>query len=268
MRRVNPASVKVKAPSRGLVTRWPGEIADQLGTGVDKFSLPGMANRVATFASNVRYEDGVTKNAPGYSRVQGADNIVAHWPLNEATGTRFDTTQNHLDLTEIPVVDQVAGQVDFAAHFPGAAITRSSLFISDYVPGSLNNPDSGQGHTPEWDGSFKWFASNDTSNPFQDVYYGTSQSFHDNIITMGRVCLITIAFDQEAGGWRLMLGNDSSGSTDMIWEGFKAGADAPTGVYTNSGNPANPNPTTPATYTVATIEDAITQLEGFQFCAS
>lgn len=101
MRRVKPLSVKVMAPSRGVVTRWPAVSGDMLATGVDKFSLPGMKNRASAVGSNVRYEDGVVKRAPGYVLVQTPSNIVARWPMDECGGTRFDVSGNHLDLTEV-----------------------------------------------------------------------------------------------------------------------------------------------------------------------
>ncbi len=62
MRRTKPLSVKVKAPSRGLVTRWPSETADQLG---HQFGAKDQ-NRAATASENVRYEAAVIANAPGY----------------------------------------------------------------------------------------------------------------------------------------------------------------------------------------------------------
>ena len=104
MHRQNPLSVKVRAPSRGLVTRWPSESADLLSTGGAAYNIPGLTSRSAVVASNVRYEDGVTCNAPGYSSLFLTSNllssIVAHWNFDELTGTRFDSTFNHNDLTD------------------------------------------------------------------------------------------------------------------------------------------------------------------------
>lgn len=238
MRRINAVNVKVKAPSRGLVTRWPGETADQLATGVDKFSLPGMANRVATFATNMRYEDGVMKNAPGYVKVQGADSLVAHWPLDEATGTRFDSGPLHLDLTEHPTVDQVTGQINFAAHFPGSS--GGILAITGYEDGVLTNPFGGGGSEPVWDGTFPWYDSN-TNRYFGSEVNTTLQ------ISGGAICktyLRTIS-----GGWRMLIGSDQNG-TNTLWVGELSG-DSPIGVYTNNGQGFNPS--SPASYTVAQI---------------
>ncbi|MEI6196622.1 MAG: hypothetical protein WCS42_20080, partial [Verrucomicrobiota bacterium] len=79
MRRQRPTAVKVKAPSRGLVTRWPSESADwaqgvsqaQALAGIS--GIPGVENttRICVVAMNVRFEDGVITNAPGYETVMG-----------------------------------------------------------------------------------------------------------------------------------------------------------------------------------------------------
>lgn len=61
MRRRTPISVRVKNPSRGLATRLPPNLADEL--------FDGDQSRVATVAQNVRFEDGVIKSAPGLARV-------------------------------------------------------------------------------------------------------------------------------------------------------------------------------------------------------
>src|SRR5271157_5568491 len=106
MRRSKPISVRVRAPSRGLVTRWPTESADLLATQGVAYGLPGISQRAAVIASNVRYEDGVVCNAPGYDRVELdiplLDGLIAFWKLEEASGTRFDATLNHNDLQDQP----------------------------------------------------------------------------------------------------------------------------------------------------------------------
>jgi hypothetical protein len=61
MRRRTPISVRVKNPSRGLATRLPPNLADEL--------FDGDQSRVCTVAQNVRFEDGVIKNAGGTARV-------------------------------------------------------------------------------------------------------------------------------------------------------------------------------------------------------
>lgn len=106
MRRSKPISVRVRAPSRGLVTRWPSESADLLATQGVQYGVPGALNRSAVVASNVRYEDGVIANAPGYDRIELVFpltvGLLAHWRMDEATGTRFDATTNGRDLTDVP----------------------------------------------------------------------------------------------------------------------------------------------------------------------
>lgn len=126
MRRQNPVSVKVKAPSRGLITRWPGETADNLATGADKFGLPGAANRASTVGSNVRYEDGVVRAAPGYDRVNLVASILVdvlvHWHLDEYSGTRFEATLNHFDLTETLGDGMTIGVLQTSGKFRQAAL--------------------------------------------------------------------------------------------------------------------------------------------------
>lgn len=138
MRRQNPLSLKVKAPSRGLVTRFPGETADALATGNPQFNSLGQGNRASTVGSNVRYEDGVVKNAPGYDRVNLditiLDGIVAHWRMDEAAGsTRKDATLNHRDLTE------QAGTApdDLTVGQDTGKFESSALFSSVTPPASL-----------------------------------------------------------------------------------------------------------------------------------
>lgn len=61
MRRQNAISVRVRMPSRGLVTRLPSESADRFRS-TD-------TQHVSVVAQNVRYEDGVVAAAPGYEQV-------------------------------------------------------------------------------------------------------------------------------------------------------------------------------------------------------
>ncbi len=103
MRRQKPISVRVRAPSRGLVSRLPGESADRMpGQGI---LTPGTQQRAASVASNVRYEDGVVCNAPGYETVKLTAavlyGLVAHWALDEDEGLRLDDSGNSRDLTEV-----------------------------------------------------------------------------------------------------------------------------------------------------------------------
>src|SRR5437899_3239794 len=101
MIRRNAVSVKVKAPSRGLVTRWPSETADACNSSPD--------NRVWTVAQNVRFEDGVIAAAPGYVRAKlntpALADMVAHWKMEEASGTRYDS----FGLNDLP---EALGQIN------------------------------------------------------------------------------------------------------------------------------------------------------------
>lgn len=110
MRREKPISVVVTAPTRGLVTRLPSLSADLLPTqsGEIQGSILSAASirRASVVAQNVRYEDGVVCAAPGYQRIQLSSellqNMVAYWPLQEASGTRFDSTHNQYNLLDSP----------------------------------------------------------------------------------------------------------------------------------------------------------------------
>ena len=88
------------------MTRWPGESADLLASQGMMSGIPGASSRSAVVASNVRYEDGVVCNAPGYDlitlRASILNGVIAHWSFDEVSGTRFDTTSNHNDLTDVP----------------------------------------------------------------------------------------------------------------------------------------------------------------------
>ena len=85
---------------------------------------PGDLQRISTDAQNVRYEDGVIKNVPGYTQAQVGSlvaNILAHWRMDEASGTRFDSSLNSIDLSysgaPVPLV-QVPGKIGKAVQAP------------------------------------------------------------------------------------------------------------------------------------------------------
>lgn len=102
MRRENPISVRIRAPSRGLVTRYPSESADQFRA--------GDYERTSVVAQNVRYEDGVIRNSPGYStaelKVPVLETLVAHYRMDDPSlpGVRIDSTANHYDLMPSQVI--------------------------------------------------------------------------------------------------------------------------------------------------------------------
>lgn len=119
MRRDNPLSVRVRAPSRGLVTRLPHESAD--------LYRPADQQRTSTDAQNVRYEDGAIKNSPGYTQAQVGSfvsDLLAHYRLDEASGTRFDSSINSFDLTQVIgsavpfTINQAPGKIGQSAQTP------------------------------------------------------------------------------------------------------------------------------------------------------
>lgn len=101
MRRKNPSTVTVKAPSRGLVTRLPSEIADLFNPATP--TTAGDGKRVCVVAENVRFENGTCGNAPGTERVSLDTSLLAsmvsHWKLNEVGETRYDS-HGSLDLLD------------------------------------------------------------------------------------------------------------------------------------------------------------------------
>lgn len=141
MYRDKALSVVVRAPTRGLVTRLPGESADYLpqqGAAL----LPGTIKRAASAASNVRYEEGVVCNAPGYEKIIPTSplltGLVAQWSLDEISGTRQDSSFNNHDLAEITGRDLLSGKpvtnVGFeAGRFNNAALFPALRALPDFI---------------------------------------------------------------------------------------------------------------------------------------
>lgn len=139
MRRKKPISVKVKAPSRGLVTRWPSETADRMNPSNMLGASPD-SQRVCAVAQNVRFEDGVIAAAPGYKRVQLVTslltNCISHWTFNEASGTRYDSFGSN-DLTvsnsdSVGVGQDVSGKLGACAVFE-PALDDPQVVASQYL---------------------------------------------------------------------------------------------------------------------------------------
>jgi hypothetical protein len=74
MRRVNSVEVDVKNPSRGLVTALPTDMAQK------------RAERVVVVADNVRAENGVLRNAPGYEKIVPVSGVTSVAVVNGGTG--------------------------------------------------------------------------------------------------------------------------------------------------------------------------------------
>lgn len=117
MRRKNPLQLKVKAPSRGLVTRLPSDIADDFHPTTP--TAAGDAQRVCAVAQNVRFEDGVICNAPGYEKVALSTallaGMVSHWRLDELTGNRADAFATNALTPTSHIGMGVAGKIGNAA---------------------------------------------------------------------------------------------------------------------------------------------------------
>jgi len=116
--------VRVKAPSRGLVTRLPSELAD-------KFK-PNDLNRTCVVAQNVRFEDGVAAAAPGFERIQFTGGLFTtllhHWKLDEASEDRIDSHGSN-DLSDFGAfpTSSTAGKFGNAANFADLVATDSAL---------------------------------------------------------------------------------------------------------------------------------------------
>lgn len=83
MRRKNVVEEKVQSPSRGLITRIPPD------------QLPKTAVRGAVFvAQNMRFDDGVSRNAPGFKEIQQPSkltddvNLIFQEPVVSSLGVR------------------------------------------------------------------------------------------------------------------------------------------------------------------------------------
>lgn len=137
MRRAKPISVRVKAPSRGLVTRLPGEVADLLpatgGLVQSSIFLPSSMRRASAVASNVRYEDGVVAAAPGYQTIELdatiLSGLIAQWNLDEVDGNRADASGNGHTLILVQGLDTLTGQV-LSVTFEIGIFNNAALFNS------------------------------------------------------------------------------------------------------------------------------------------
>ncbi len=143
MRRKNAISVRVRNPSRGLVTRLPSELADEM--------RQGDINRTFYVANNVRFEDGVVAAAPGYKRVVLAtpllEDLSSHWRLNEIAGEiRIDS---HGDNDMQDFASDAVGQL--SAGKIGAAAILQEAPEPPPTPGPIPDFDGGHLEAPHTD---------------------------------------------------------------------------------------------------------------------
>lgn len=137
MRRRDSASVRVRAPSRGLVTRLPNELADQLAD-TDR-------RRVWVDAQNMRFEDGIAGNARGLFRTKRSGglltSLVHHWRFDEAAGDPGDSRYSlfspiaWLDWDFSQGVPATPGKFGNAAKFQTG---NQHALINDGVVGNLD----------------------------------------------------------------------------------------------------------------------------------
>ena len=112
MRRKDAISIRVRGPSKGLVTRLPSDEADQF--------RPADRGKVSVVGSNVRYEKGVIASAPGYQKILQHTAILEdsthHWSFDEAIGGVRKDSIGTVDLPDTAgQVDQVEGKFKKAA---------------------------------------------------------------------------------------------------------------------------------------------------------
>ena len=136
--------VTVKAPSRGLVTRVPSELADVM----DEKD----AKRPFVEAQNVRFEDGVVAAAPGYESVTVSGGtlsdldvgLVAHWKFDEVAAPFLDkvgevTFGDTGGLFEVDGVTAVtSGKFSGAINFNGVSTDLTGLVLDDSVAPLFN----------------------------------------------------------------------------------------------------------------------------------
>jgi hypothetical protein len=102
----------------------------------------GDMQRTATDAQNVRYEDGVTKNAPGYTQAQVGSlvtGLLAHWRMEEASGTRIDASINSYDLAESPGNNDDVVPPIVHINQVGGKIGKGAQKFSGFVPASYTS---------------------------------------------------------------------------------------------------------------------------------
>jgi hypothetical protein len=222
MRRKNALSVRVRNPSRGLVTRLPSDEADQM--------RPGDTDRAFIDANNVRFEDGVTRAAPGYSKVIiGSDlitGIFAYWKMDEAQSslrrdsvdgkdmTPYDNSTH--PITQVPGVNGDAAKIPFFAGIP----TVSMGLIGDPDLNNLSSADYTVTMSLKFENAFPASSTFFNSNAFQlqirtggTLRISGSSSHIDSgsSLVLGTWYHIVVAYTQ------------STGSTDFYVNGSLAG---------------------------------------------
>jgi Concanavalin A-like lectin/glucanases superfamily len=138
MRRQKPISARVKAPSRGLVTRYPSETADLM--------QEGDQDRVATVAQNMRFVGGTAQNAAGYERVNIVTpllaNMVAHWRFDEAGGNRADSVgRNILEDTSQTILSAEGKLGKAAVLIPDLGNLEGTFTLPDPAPMTMGDID-------------------------------------------------------------------------------------------------------------------------------
>lgn len=101
----------------------------------------GDMQRTATDAQNVRYEDGVTRNAPGYTQAQVGSlvsGLLAHWRMEEASGNRIDASINSFDLVEVPGINTDVVPSTVHINQTTGKIGKAAQKLSTFIPASYS----------------------------------------------------------------------------------------------------------------------------------
>jgi hypothetical protein len=127
---------------------------------------PGDLRRTCVVAKNVRFEDGVIANSPGYEKVRLItpilEDCISHWKLDEASGVRADTHGDNdlaLGTASSPfimsgTVTQTTGKIGSAAVFPESVIPApfgaSPFLVNENPAGGLETLYSGAYTVSGW----------------------------------------------------------------------------------------------------------------------
>lgn len=235
MRRKKPLKVSVKAPSRGLVTRFPSELADLMEEKDIK--------RTFVEAQNVRFEDGVVACAPGYEKVDITsgtisnllDDCVGHFRFDESAAPYVDQVSannfTETDSSELghsfPSID-TSGKLGNAIRFGTTIDQGLSQFGTPYgFTGSFSitgwfkiNTDAdpirivGRGGATDSPQSYDDFASIIATSEmnYEVVYEGNDVTFSVRD-TSGTVTSCSVAGPISTGAWHFFCARHSTGAT-------------------------------------------------------
>lgn len=136
MRRKGPQTfaIRIDAPCRGLITRLPADLADE------------QAKRAMSFASNMRFDDGVMRNAPGHEigqvfpLLESIPNLIFQAHISGEEG--FDNSPIVGNESQLLAVSRQRNQPPVVDAGPTATVNP---FVDPdlLMQASVSDPDSG-----------------------------------------------------------------------------------------------------------------------------